>query len=224
VARIERWTEVTDASSADSAPKAPSEPLPPTLADVEFGRFAREFAKESDRAAVILAAAKLDFTLLQLLQRLLLPSPTGSDELLDGDGPLSTFSSRINLAHRLGLISAQFSRSLHLVRRIRNSFAHEPSGLTLETGAHADRVRELALGFDGSYSYSLMVRDNARLFTPVSAQFRAAAALMAMRLEFAVNKAHTVDKNNAWDLFGITSKEQFESEVETARRERKRAT
>ena len=98
-----------------------------------FEKFLDEFKSESDRAAVILGAAKLDILLYQLLTKFLIASPAGTDELFDGDAPLGTFSSKINLAHRLGLIDKDFSRALHLIRKIRNSFAHEISGTTLES-------------------------------------------------------------------------------------------
>src|SRR5438128_2585584 len=91
----------------------------------EFKRFAEDFKSESDRAAVILGAAKLDMMLFQILQARLVSCATGKDELLEGDNPLSTFSARINVAFRLGLITSELARALHLVRRIRNSFAHE---------------------------------------------------------------------------------------------------
>jgi hypothetical protein len=100
----------------------------------EFRAFFDEFKNETDRAAVIVGAAKLDYLLYQILGRYLLPiTGTKDDELLEGDSPLSTFSSRINLCHRLGLIDTQFARSLHLVRKIRNTFAHEVSGCRLGT-------------------------------------------------------------------------------------------
>src|SRR2546422_8611501 len=93
-----------------------------------FAKFVDEFKGESDRAAVILGAAKLDATLGQILDRHLRPSLSSSDELLDGDSPLSTFSARIAVCYRLGLISSEFAKTLHQVRKIRNSFAHELSG------------------------------------------------------------------------------------------------
>jgi|ERR671921_1905725 hypothetical protein len=108
-----------------------------------FEEFAREFGGETDRAAVILGGAKLDFMLYQILFAYLLPCKGSRDELLDGDSPLSTFSSRINLCHRLGIIDADFTRVLHIIRKIRNSFAHEVSGCNLELEPHKDRIAEL---------------------------------------------------------------------------------
>ena len=112
-----------------------------------FSEFAEEFEKESDRAAVILVSAKLDELLYLALTRKLLPCPTAQDDLLRTDGPLGSFASRITLAHRLGLIDDTFARTLHLIRRIRNDFAHESAGAKLSSGSHADRVRSLFLPF-----------------------------------------------------------------------------
>ena len=109
----------------------------------EFIAFVREFSNESDRAAVIVGAAKLDNLLYQLLQQFLLPVPSGNDELLDSEAALGTFSARINAAFRLGLIDSEYARALHLIRKIRNSFAHETSSNSLAVGSHRDRIREL---------------------------------------------------------------------------------
>jgi len=49
-----------------------------------YMKFMNEFKDESDRAAVILGAAKLDTLLYQILDRHFLPSLSASDELLEG--------------------------------------------------------------------------------------------------------------------------------------------
>jgi hypothetical protein len=116
----------------------------------------REFCTESDRAAVVLGAAKLDYSLYQLLQQFLKPNEAGRDELLDGDGPLSTFSAKINLCHRLGLIHIDVARLLHLIRKIRNEFAHEVNTGTLDSSPHKDRIKQLMTPFTQSPTYSLM--------------------------------------------------------------------
>ncbi len=107
--------------------------------------FRMEIADESDRAAVILSAAFLDSALEYLLRTHLLPCATSSDPLFDGvNAPFSDFSARIDVAFRLGLIDTAFARSLHLIRRIRNDFAHNISGCTFQDSSVMARMTELA--------------------------------------------------------------------------------
>lgn len=105
----------------------------------------REFAQESDRATVIVAVALLDSALETLLRSKLAPVPNSTDPLLDGaNAPLANFSARIDLSYRIGLISATFARDLHLIRRIRNDFAHNISGCSFEDSGVRHRVAELS--------------------------------------------------------------------------------
>ena len=108
---------------------------------------------ETDRAAVILGTSNLDILLYQILQKYLLPCASSGDDLFEGDGPLSTFRSKIDLSYRLGLIDGACSRALHLIRRIRNDFAHEVSTVALNTGTHRDKVRSLVAKFEGYAPY-----------------------------------------------------------------------
>jgi hypothetical protein len=161
-----------------------------------FFKFIDEFKGESDRAAVILGAAKLDALLAQLLDRVLLPSIGSNDELLDGDSPLATFSARINACYRLGLIGPAFAKTLHLVRRIRNAFAHEAVGVSLESGAHADRLKSLLLPLH-ALPFFIEFRDTHfdGESTP-SNNFRVCLALLTGRLEALLHQAEPFRVNN----------------------------
>ena len=106
----------------------------------DFAAFNEEFSAESDRAIVVLTAAKLDYLLLCVLQKHLVPDTATNDEFFENQGPGSTFSNKIALALRLGLISQDVTQRLTLIRRIRNDFAHEITGSSLEAGSHRDRV------------------------------------------------------------------------------------
>ncbi|MDR7335130.1 hypothetical protein [Roseateles asaccharophilus] len=109
--------------------------------------FVKEFGRESDRAAVIVAASIFDSSLDSLLRQYLVPCSSSNDDLFDGtNAPLSTFSAKIAMAHRLGLITTKFCRNLHLIRRIRNEFAHNIHGGSFEDTAVKARVRELNKG------------------------------------------------------------------------------
>ncbi|MCK4843168.1 MAG: hypothetical protein KAT04_15000 [Methylococcales bacterium] len=81
---------------------------------------------ESTRAKVILSACYLDELLGQLLKIALKPCDNKSDPLFEGaQAPLSTFSARIELAHRMGAIPEETQKSLNYIRKIRNKFAHK---------------------------------------------------------------------------------------------------
>jgi DNA-binding MltR family transcriptional regulator len=103
-----------------------------------------EFKNESDRAAVILAASIIDEELTSLLKHYLRPTPSSNDEVFDGaTAPLGNFSSKITMSYRLGLISGKFSRDLHLIRKIRNEFAHKVYGCDFNDGSVKQRIDEL---------------------------------------------------------------------------------
>lgn len=158
-----------------------------------YEAFVREFKDESDRAAVILGVAKLDSQMYQILKRLLGPTPNRDDELLDGDTPLATFSAKIAVLHRLGVIDPGFARSLHLIRKIRNAFAHEVFGCRLDSGAHRDRVRELFLPLK-DLGFVQDVREH--LFaaaTGPAVDFRICLALMVGKLEGVLNSIGPCD-------------------------------
>jgi len=105
-----------------------------------------EFRDESDRAAAVLAAAYLDHLLGELISATMTAEPEEVEEMLfqKGNGPLGTFSARIDTAYCLGLLSRDERGDLHLIRKIRNDFAHKLAGMSFEgTQTIANRCREL---------------------------------------------------------------------------------
>jgi len=66
---------------------------------------------------------------------------------------LSTFGAKINILYRLGLIDNSFFHSLHLIRKIRNAFAQEVEGCTLNSGTHRDKLRNLITPAKNSYQF-----------------------------------------------------------------------
>ena len=67
-----------------------------------FDSLYKGLLSEGDRATVILAVAKIDLILFQILQKFLVSVSGSKDELLDNDKPLSTLSAKINMIYRLG--------------------------------------------------------------------------------------------------------------------------
>lgn len=130
---------VTTKDTNPASPDDKSPPIPHWL-DVYMG----EFGKETDRASVILAAAMLDDLLCEILKIRLIPCANSADALFDNaNAPLANFSSRIEMVYRLGLITHRFARDLHLVRKIRNSFAHDVSGCHFSDMLVRNRVAAL---------------------------------------------------------------------------------
>jgi hypothetical protein len=154
----------------------------------QFMDFLLEFSAESDRAAVVLAAAKLDLTLRELLEIAILPCTTRSDDLFDAMGPLSSFSAKIDLAYRLGLVDAELAHSLHTIRKLRNDFAHEPGTSRLNTPPHSDRVAHFLSVFEKLDIYKSFPRElpkslNKKL-TDIGLAFRIAITVVLMKLDF----------------------------------------
>jgi len=75
-----------------------------------------------------------------LLRAKFVAVPKFVEDLLTGQGGLSSFSARISLAYAVGLISLHAADDLHSVRRIRNDFAHRLHGLSFKTQKIASRT------------------------------------------------------------------------------------
>jgi hypothetical protein len=113
----------------------------------EAALWEKEFLSGNDRATVIVAAARLDAMLGEILEKYFLPCRTTKgeeDQLLSRMRPLSSFSARIYIARRLGLINEPFEDALHVVRELRNAMAHEPfTKISLDESPHKEQVRKL---------------------------------------------------------------------------------
>jgi hypothetical protein len=100
--------------------------------------------KESDRGSIIVAVSLLDDILNQLLKAKLAPSLDNRDEHFDtATAPFSTFSAKIDLAYRLGLLRAEVRASFHQLRKIRNNFAHALDPKGFDSDSTKSRVSEL---------------------------------------------------------------------------------
>ena len=99
-----------------------------------------------DRAVALVGSAFLDMQLGSLIQRSLVVGTDCGLVLTDPRAPLSDFASRIEVAFGFGLIADHQKEDLHLIRRIRNDFAHHPDpDLSFET----DRIRNLCQRIEG---------------------------------------------------------------------------
>lgn len=157
----------------------------------------RELEAESDRGAALVASAMLEEELRGLLDAFLVASTASPDSLFDGaNAPLSSFSAKIDVAFRLGKISNQLCRDLHLVRRIRNDVAHRPSGCTFEDPSLRDRVLEL------TKSHGLYER---------SPKWAARVGAPSIRMQFA--------ETASWMIFFLAAERERTGRLPTRNRE-----
>lgn len=93
-----------------------------------FDEFVDDLLKErSARSLIIVGSSKIDNLLFDILNLYLLPKRSKTkeiDELLEGDRPLATFSARIKLCYRLGIIDESLCNTLERLRALRNPSAH----------------------------------------------------------------------------------------------------
>ncbi|WGL16198.1 hypothetical protein PVT68_15670 [Microbulbifer bruguierae] len=110
----------------------------------KFSEVWRALKNESVRGSVIIAAAEIEDQLEELLKNRFLLCCESSDSLFDGgNAPVGTMSSKIELAYRTGCIGPQLRKSLHILRKLRNDFAHLSQEISFDTQSVKDRTRNL---------------------------------------------------------------------------------
>ncbi|SMC69463.1 hypothetical protein [Pseudomonas sp. URIL14HWK12:I5] len=107
-----------------------------------FKLVAESLINETDRGTVVLATAWLDESLTAILRTYMKPSEK-ADDLFSPGRPLGDFGTKIILADRLRLVAPSMIRSLEIIRKLRNEFAHIASDLTFETQSVKDRVQNV---------------------------------------------------------------------------------
>jgi len=91
-----------------------------------------ELKGESDRAAAIVGASIIESQLEDLLTKAMIPD-TQTTSLFDGHGPLSTLSAKTSIIESVGFLPKDVCTDLHLLRKIRNEFAHQHENLSFES-------------------------------------------------------------------------------------------
>jgi len=109
----------------------------------ELSEFLQEFNKESDRGAVLNAAAVIDDWLTYVLIAFLADNNSSRNLISGFNAPLGAFSAKIEAAHALGLIQDNEHKEINIVRKIRNEFGHNWKGISFETQKIADLANQL---------------------------------------------------------------------------------
>jgi hypothetical protein len=81
---------------------------------------------------------------IALRWKLLVEKKPVNDRMFKGNGTLATFEKRINEAHRLKLIDDVTREDAHLVRRIRNEFAHTREKLHFDSSKVTALAKQLS--------------------------------------------------------------------------------
>ena len=84
-----------------------------------------EIEEQTDRGVAIVGVAWIEETMSAALESFLHSDQKSWDRLFVGNGPLSTFSAKIDLCSLLGMINGTIKSDLHIIRDIRNEFAHQ---------------------------------------------------------------------------------------------------
>lgn len=138
---------------------------------------------EGDRAAIILFASSIEGTLTWLLKEKM-PSLNGeeAERVFNFQGPCGSFSSRIQMAHALGIIDRSTRKQIELIKEMRNAAAHSFSPIRYDTPEiHA----AIASFFPSRARKDVMSWDHLRV--------RAAFSSFASRLALCLTKHEPVD-------------------------------
>ena len=110
--------------------EAAAELSPEALAFIrEMANFRSSIIEETDRGAVLMSAAYLDDKLKMLIEGRLVEDKKACRRAFEFNGPLGTFSSRIDFSYLMGIIPKNAQKDLHTIRAIRNHFAHHAAPL-----------------------------------------------------------------------------------------------
>jgi len=93
----------------------------------DIGEDTLELINESDRGAVIVAAALLEDDLDEILKGIIQSHDISAKhikDMFDLSGPLSSFSSKSLICYGFGFISKEIFDDLTKIRKLRNKFAH----------------------------------------------------------------------------------------------------
>ena len=116
---------------------------PPTQEELNQA-YAEIDVQKNHRAAAIIAAAFVEDA-LRFAFKAKFRALTGPeyDEIFDAKGPLSSFQAAINLGYAMSFYESEAKSDLHVIRRIRNAFAHAMKPVTFATVQISKEVDKL---------------------------------------------------------------------------------
>lgn len=115
-------------------------PISPASFDIQS--MIDAFHTETDRGAAVLAGSYVE-NHLGLYIKSRMTDQSIAERLFTSEGALSTFSQRIDLAQAFGLLTEVQCKDLHLIKKIRNHFAHTPKHASFEVSPVCDWASNL---------------------------------------------------------------------------------
>lgn len=101
--------------------------------------------KESDRSVALISVAFLETHIEEAIKTKIHGDAAHIKKCFQFNGPLGTFSSKIDMALCLGLINKVIYKEITLFRKIRNKFAHEYEELNFQTDSILSLVSQIKL-------------------------------------------------------------------------------
>lgn len=122
--------------------------MKPTALNVDDHQaMVRMFHGESDRGAAVLAGSYIENYLGTFLESKMVDRDKALRERIFGsNGPLSSFSQRIDFAQGFGFMNALACSHMHSIRKIRNHFAHHPKEASFTESPVTDLIRKISDG------------------------------------------------------------------------------
>jgi DNA-binding MltR family transcriptional regulator len=102
-----------------------------------------EIEESFDRAAALVSAAFVDERLTAALKARFHQDKKVMKAMFDPGGPLGSFSAKIDLAFLVGMLSKEAIQDLHIIRKIRNKFAHEMKVKSFDASRVRDLIKDL---------------------------------------------------------------------------------
>ena len=118
---------------------------PVFLRDHEWIDFSKKYEASDDRSCAILFTAYLDNCLGETFLCITKHPEDAREKLLKDTRPMGTLSAKIDLLWVLGQLSEPVYRDMHLIRRIRNEFAHSVAISSFNQDPVRSRCLELQL-------------------------------------------------------------------------------
>jgi hypothetical protein len=122
-------------------------PKSKTHSQAQVAAFLAELKTQSDRGTAVIAAAVLDDLLEMLLTaRFVEMGGERHENLFKKTGaPFSSFSSKIETCFAVGVIGNEARLAMHLIREVRNEFAHRIEQITFDHPDVATKVETRVL-------------------------------------------------------------------------------